>query len=1078
MNKRDWQEARGILEGAFEHGPEEWSGFLARACVDNPALRREIDALMEAHWEAGNFLGGPAETSNGDFDEGTSERPQIQLEGRRLGAYKVLRCIGRGGMGEVYLAVRADDEFEKRVALKLLKPGMATEEVIRRFRTERQILAALEHPNIAKLLDGGETPEGLPYIVMEYVEGKPIDEFCKINSFSIREKLELFCVVCSAVQYAHRNLVVHRDLKPSNILVTSEGIPKLLDFGVAKLLNPELLAPKLDPTATVVRLMTPGYASPEQARGEVITTAADVYSLGVLLYYLLTEHRPYRVGKLSPVDMLQVICEREPEKPSVVIIPKEDLSKPGIDADDKALVAAKRVRARKLAKLKRRLSGDLDNIVLKAMRKEPARRYGSVEQLAEDLCRHIDGRPVLARQPSVLYRLGKFARRHRIGLAVAVTFVAACLTFGVIMGVQRMEIAQERDKAEEERLRAERVTDLLVGLFEVSDPYKGPEEALDAKYLLAEGARRLEMELEQEPEVQAALLATIGVIYQKLGLFDQAFSLLERALGTRRRIFGERHMLVAESLNDLAIHYQAKSEFDRAEAALVEALAIQHGIVGEDHLETAETLMNFANLFGVKGDYVAAERHLLAAYDIRRDFFGEEHADVADSLHGLAHAKLALGDQEAAEELLHRTLEIRRRVLSEGSPDIAMTLSALGNVLWERGLNDKAEVMVREALMIAQKAFGEDHPMVANLMRGLATLAKSQGDFGKSESLHLEALRVLREYFGEEHPKVASAMNNLASLYKEMGSYAEAVELYRQALELKRRKFGGTHPEVALGLNNLASAVLVLGDPLEAERLYRQSLAIYRERLGDEHKEIARCLSNLGVALRVGDRVGEAEDYLHKALKMRRRLLGDDHQDVASSLSKLANLYRDQGQFNNAEELYSEALGVHRKIHVGGNLKVALLHSEIALLRQLAGDLIKARQDYQESVAIYREVLGDERRHPGLAAVLSRYASLLVELEEFASAESTAREAVGVARAILPSNHRRVAEAEIALAGSLIGLERFGEAEELLLRGYPVLAASTGRSARAGEQQALQSLVKLYSTVGRPDEAARYRAMR
>jgi serine/threonine-protein kinase len=792
MDSERWQNARQVFGAALERDPGEWDAFLERACASDGALREEVGALLEAHLTAGRFLAGSIDSPS----EEPREPDRNPLAGRRLGSYRLIRRLGRGGMGEVYLAVRDDDEFQKRVAVKVLAPGMGTDEVAARFRTERQILAALDHPNIAKLLDGGTTEEGLPYFVMEYVEGRPIDEYCDRCGLSLRRRLELFCDVCSAVQYAHRNLVVHRDLKPGNILVTPQGAPKLLDFGIAKLLNPELSSAQLAPTATVLRLMTPDYASPEQARGESITTSADVYSLGVLLYYLLTGHRPYRLGSRSPVEMLQVICEEEPETPSTAVLRQEEITTPDGGTTTVTPAAVSRTRDDTPARLHRRLSGDLDNIVLMAMRKEPARRYGSAQQFAEDIRRHLDGRPVLARKDTFGYRLGKLVRRHRIAVAAAALFVMACLGFGVVMAAQRAQISRERD-------RAEAVRGFLVELFETSDPIQAADANPGVRTILDRGARRLETELAGQPEIQAELKATIGVIYQRRGEFESAKPLLEEALELRRELYGREHAEVAASLNSLA------------------------------------------DLRMELGQYAAAEHLFREALEVRRRLFGTESVEVAESLNDLGKALQHQGDLDAAEIRYREALEMRRSFLGRKHVEVAETLNNLAGVVWQRGDSAAAERFHREALAIRENLLGKDHVEVSESLNNLAVVLNDRGAFAEARAKFERALALRRRHLGEDHPRVATTLHNLAGVLANLGQLDAAEQLYRQAIDIYVEKLGGRHPYVAGSLRKLAALRWRQGAVEEAEEIYGEAIEILRETGGPRHPRLRETVAAL-----------------------------------------------------------------------------------------------------------------------------------------------------------------------------------------------------------------------------------------
>ena len=530
-----WQDVKALLDEALEVAQEERTAFLEAMAGSDPDLVREVQALLALETQIGRFIERPVVRLGRHGDD-------ADRVGQRLGPYRLAREIGRGGMGTVYLAERADEEFDRRVAVKVLKRGLDTDEVVRRFRTERQILAGLDHPNIARLLDGGTTDDGLPYLVMEHVDGRPIDVFCREEQLDVEQRLELFLAVCSAVELAHRNLVVHRDLKPSNILVTADGVPKLLDFGIAKLLDPQDAEGMM--TVAGWRFLTPEYASPEQVSGAPVTTATDVYSLGVVLYQLLADRRPYELAERSVEGLAQVLSAGDPPPPSRV---------------------APAPRAAHLA-------GDLDNIALMALRREAERRYGTVEQLADDLRRHLRGLPVRAVPDTVGYRVGKFVRRHRWGVAAAAAFVSLLLAFGAVSLVLMQ-------RAQVEARRAEAVTDFLVqDVFANADPDQqlGP----DAKVtdLVKLGREGLENDLQQDPAIRATLLHALGSVASKLGQLDEADAMLQEALDLRTKLFGPDDLKVAETKNELAgvaLGRRSPEAAETAERLTREALAIQ-----------------------------------------------------------------------------------------------------------------------------------------------------------------------------------------------------------------------------------------------------------------------------------------------------------------------------------------------------------------------------------------------------------------------------------------------------------------------------------------------------------------------
>jgi len=815
------------------------------------------------------------EATKTDTPEGDGPRPA-----RRIGPYELLGELGHGGMGIVYLAARADEQYEKRVALKLIKGGLDRDEVVRGFRRERQILAGLEHPNIARLLDGGATDDGLPYFVMEYIEGQRIDEYCTAGNVSTVERLRLFRSVCSAIEYAHRNLIVHRDLKPGNILVTAEGVPKLLDFGIAKLVTPSVVE-----TATATGLaMTPAYASPEQARGEPVTTASDVYSLGVVLYQLLTGQLPYRLRTLHPLDVLRAVCEEEPDKPSAAVARTEIAEV--TEAFTLEGVGGTRHEARTpdldRERLRRRLKGDLDTIVLTALRKEPARRYLSVEALSEDIRRYMEGLPIAARKPTFGYRAGKFLRRHWAGVASATAAALLIVGFSVSTFLQSARIARERDKAE-------RVSSFLVDLFTVSDPGEARGNTVTAREILDKGAERIRGELEDEPEVRATLMHTMGKVFMELGLYDRAEALLRDALETRRRVLGE-HPDVALTLHTLATVRYARGDYAGAEVLFREALSMKRRLLGNDHPEVAKTLNNLAIVLWEKGSYDGAEALYRESLAMRRKALGNEHVDVASSLHNLAMVLTDKGEYAEAESLKREALALERRLLGDEHPDVARTMHNLAVTLQAGGDEAGAESLYRESLAMRRRLLGNDHPEVADSLDGLARVLCDRGDPATAEGLFREALAIAEKALGKEHVVVAGLQAGLADALRDERRLAEAEAMYRSAVAMDRRLFPKQHPAAAAPLTGLGVMLVEKGDPLPAEPLLREALAIRRAALPKGHPDIAETESALGSCLAAQGRDAEAEPLLagsYAVLKAKRSDRSRAARDAQARLVKL-----------------------------------------------------------------------------------------------------------------------------------------------------------------------------------------------
>ncbi|HEV8579200.1 MAG TPA: serine/threonine-protein kinase [Thermoanaerobaculia bacterium] len=700
-------------------------------------------------------------------------------EGDLVGRYRVLREIGRGGMSVVYLAERADDAFQQRVALKVLDRAPRDREARSRFEQERQILASLEHPNIARLLDGGVDGRGVPYIVMELVEGERIDQYCEQHRLSVDERLALFQVVAQAVAYAHRRLVVHRDLKPSNILVTAAGEVKLLDFGIAKLLDPEAAGVfAVPPTRTVLRVLTPEYAAPEQVRGEPVTTASDVYQLGLVLFELLTGRRAHDLGGDSLVELERVVCAGEPPRPS---------------------------RSASSAALRRRLEGDLDSIVLTALRKEPDRRYPSPADLAADLERHLKGLPVTARPDALLYRAGKFVRRHRLALA-AVVAVAVSLAGG--FGAALWQARQARLEAK----KATEVKDFLVQIFERADPFESGGRTVTARELLDHGVQRI-ARLEEEPEVQAELLAVAGSSYRGLGVYDSAQPLLERSLRLQRRLHGERSLGTADVQSSLALLAFKQGDTKRSEALLRAALSTY--------------------------------RTLLPADDVR----------VADALVGLAACLMDYDRDEESAVLLRQALAIRKKRSGPADPQVGLILNELGMLRHRARDLDAAERLYRESLAIQRRAYGPLHPEVAVPLHNLGALLKTRGRLTEAEAVFREVITLETKLYGGDYPGTADSWGYLGHVLRARDDFAGAEAAYRRSLAINRAKRAADHFATFGALHNLGKLLVQTGRAAEAEPLLREALAGRNKLWGPEYRKtketaaaLAECLAALGPA--------------------------------------------------------------------------------------------------------------------------------------------------------------------------------------------------------------------------------------
>jgi len=861
-NPERWRLLETLFYKASDMDPRDRAIFLDQSCVGDPAMRKEVESLLASADQTLSHLMEPASEAAREIAAGAS------FEGKLIGPWRMIRVIGNGGMGRVYLACRADEVYEQKVAIKLMRADFGSDhDMLLRFRVERQILAKLNHPNIGRLLDGGVSAEGLPYLVMEYVEGVPLDAYCRDRHLSIDARLRLFRTVSGAVEYAHHNLVIHRDIKPANILVTAAGIPKLLDFGIARLLDPEFSG--MAGTRPSQRLMTPEYASPEQVRGEAVTTSADVYSLGVLLYELLASKRPFRFKTDNPLEIARAICEQTPVPPSVA----------GANPD------AKRIR------------GDLDRIVMMAMRKEPERRYASVAEFSADVKAYLEGYPLQARTDSWGYRSSTFVRRHKAGVATAALFATALAGFGVGMGV----LAKRADL---QRRTAEREKQFMADMFRSATPDVARGETITARTLLDRGAQRIDQELAAEPQIRASLLETIAEAYRELGLFDQSQDLARRSLDLDSKAFGDKSPETLKSMDLLAELYRDKGQYSQAEPLLSKVLDAKRAASGAESPEAAHVMGELGECFyweskddaaisllrqtlaidrkngpdyGAstrnylaltlerKGEFDEARRLLEEAVEIVGRTHGTNNPEYAISLHNLGSALIDRGDLEGAEKKLRDALAIRRVIFAAGHPDIAMSLNNLGYVLLEKGDWQAAAPILKESLDANIQRLGSAHPRLAGSMNNWARVLEAKGDYAQAEEYYNRILAIMKQADAALTWPAAQVVANLGLLHFDRGEYAAAEQEARKAMEIRRKLGGDGTPAFANSLIEVAEDVAFAGDPRGAIPLLRSALEIRRKKLWPGHPAIVTAEVRLGEALVAEHSGAEAESLLRQA---------------------------------------------------------------------------------------------------------------------------------------------------------------------------------------------------------------------
>ena len=742
-----------------------------------------------------------------------------EAAGTAVGRYHLLHKIGEGGMGEVWLAEQKVP-VRRRVALKLVKAGMNSREVIARFESERQALALMDHPAIAKVLDAGSTPEGTPYFVMEYVPGVAITTYCDNHRLSTRDRLELFIHVCEGVQHAHQKAIIHRDLKPSNILVTEvdgHPAPKIIDFGVAKALTQKLTADTMF-TRVGAMIGTPEYMSPEQAlsSGEDIDTRTDVYSLGIVFYELLAGRPPIELHKIAFDEFLRRLREDDPPKPST----KFRTQDPATSTD------LARKRHTEPPALTKQLQGDLDAITLRALEKERSRRYATPTELAADIGRYLRDEPVLARSGNAAYRARKYMLRHRLAIAAAATVLLLLASFAVVQAVQLRRIKRESEQ------RA-RITDFMTNMFNVSNPSEARGNAITAREILDKASKEIDTGLAKDPEIQAQMMSVMGNVYQGLGLYHRARPLLERAAEIRSRVLGPKNAETLRSKNDLAMILRYEDHYPESEKLARETLEIERRVLGPQHPDTLRSMTTLAGAIAEQGRVAESEKLDRETLEIQRRVLGPENKDTLESMNDLAVDLYMEGRPAEAEKLYRETLEIRRRVLGPDHPDTLLSMANLGGVLVGLKRYPEAAKVYREALEIEQRVLGPEHPNTVNSMAMLGGVLGSDGRYAEAEKLGREALEIQRRVVGPEHPETLFMMRTLAINVFNEGRYAEGEKLLRETMGIQRRVEGAEKPDVAESVYDLGCMAAREGHRDEAYSLLEEADKIAPGIFGD-----------------------------------------------------------------------------------------------------------------------------------------------------------------------------------------------------------------------------------------------------
>ncbi len=929
-----WPLIESLFERASDLPEAERDAFLDRECGHDEQMRQEVEALLRADRAADGILDRPLERAAGAVlatPSGPADAPPAGAlpPGTLIDVYRIVRELGHGGMGAVYLAERADGAYSQQVALKVVRGGLIAAALERRFLRERQILARLQHPNIARLLDGGFTRERLPYLAMEYVEGEPLTRWAESRSLGAEARLRLFLEVCEAVQYAHRQLVVHRDLKPANILVSGEGHVRLLDFGIARLLDDSAEEGEAL-TRTGFLLLTPEYAAPEQVRGDAPTTATDVYSLGAVLYELLSGKKAYEFSSHSLTEILRVLDQDIP-----LLAHRPDLPKA----------------------LQRQLSGDLETIVHRALAREPERRYPSAEALAADVRRHLEHRPVAARPDSLGYRLAKYLRRNRLAVSAA-----AALLIAIALGVATT--IWQALEARREATRAQAMSDLLYGSFGAVDPLTAQGRTVSAREVLDAAAKRIDTV--RDPSVRIDVLRTIGELYFMVAVYEPAESLLLRARTEATALHGERSKERAEVLGIHASMLVDRGKYDEALVLAEETRSIGEDVPGAEGIARS-ALATIGSALEFKGDTAKAEEvfRQLLELDMRR--FGARSKQVGEDLGHIGYNLVFKDRYEEAESMYKRAIE----TLVAVAPDADSTATAyhgLGLLYRRMARLPEAEQNHRRYYELRARLLGPDHPRVASALVELATDIQMQGRLDEAEPLLKRTLEIRERMLRPDHPELADTFAALAWLSFSRGQLASAIEYERRGRDIYSAALGARHPTTALMNSNLGRFQRDAGDYDAAERSLGDALAVRLETFGPEHTEVAITRVHLGTLRRLQGKLSLAETEYRQALAILEKKLPDDLPRIAEVRAGIGAVLVSSGRTDEALPLLQQASETLDSRVSGDDFRKAEAHLWFGMGLTRQGRPNEARPHLESAHEMLMRVRGAENRWTQLAA--------------------------------------------------------------------------------------------------------------
>jgi len=860
MDNEHWKKISQVFEYALTIPKKERTKYIKNLCLDDDELQDEILKLINSFEHSEGFFEDYLDKNQillAEFSTRLEHHENIgfkSLAGKTIGRWRLETLLGQGGMASVYTAKRIDTDVHQIAAFKIMHQNLNTPENVRRFKLEKQILANLNHPNIANLIDGGINEDGIPYLVMEYVEGKQIIEYCNDNNLNTEQRLKIFQKICDVIQYAHNNLIIHRDIKPQNILISNEGHVKILDFGIAKLLDPDIYDTANLQTRPGMRPMSLEYASPEQINGKNATTASDIYSLGVLLYTLLTNLPPFETHNQNYFETVKILTQTSPLSPSKRI-------KKSIEVGETESFYC--LGYKDPNDLLKKYQGDLDAITLKAIRKEPDQRYRVANELLDDINRYQNGLPVLAREGTLKYHTQKFMGRHKGKIAVVIGILLLLMSF---TGFYTWQITEERNQAQLEADKAQEISEFLVGLFEASNPLNSRGDTLNAFQLLQTGKAEID-KLNNQPAVKARILELMGNIYNLLGYPKEADSLLQASLGIKRNLYKSTDKELASIFYLLATAKNSLAEYDEALVLLDTAIAFQDQI------------------------------------------YGRQSKEVGESLRLMAESLRAIGNIDSAYTVIKKADLIYKSIGNTTSKEYLGVLMQLGLVNQAAGLMDDAERVWRESLKRSRQLYDAPHPVIVRNIDGLAFVLKETQNFTEAESLYLEALTMDKDIYGTKNLHTAARMNNLAGLYFYTKKYEKAEALFSESYDIHKEILGDNNPKTITILYNITAIKSILGEYETAEENYKKIIEFDVGSFGENHPNVATAYTGLATTYKNQNKYHQALKAYEKSTEIRRTVYENPrHHFIGFNLNSMGEIHTKLGNFKRAEELYWEAL--------------------------------------------------------------------------------------------------------------------------------------------------------------------------